>query len=225
MMIHDTAIAGLHVVFAVDRAGLVGADGETHHGAFDVGYLRTVPGMTVFAPASTEELRKTLHHAVYQVKGPVAIRYPRGGNDGYVDCILENCVLEQGTQVTLVTYGTMIAEAMSAREKLEKEGISVEVVKLWQLAPLDTSLVAESVQKTGRLIVLEECVSSGCVGQELVSSLAQQGVLPPVVRLMNLGGGFVTHGKVSQLRHAWHIDSEAVYETIKELVYVEKGTT
>jgi 1-deoxy-D-xylulose-5-phosphate synthase len=181
--------------------------------------------MTVFAPASTEELRKTLHHAVYTEKGPVAVRYPRGGNDGYTDCILENCILEQGDQVTLVTYGTMIAEAMKAREKLQQEGISVELVKLWQLAPLDTRLVEASLQKTGRLVVLEECVSSGCVGQELVSSLAQQGKLPPVVRLMNLGSGFVTHGKVSQLRHAWHIDGEAVYETIKELVNLEKGTT
>jgi 1-deoxy-D-xylulose-5-phosphate synthase len=225
MMIHDTAIAGLHVVFAVDRAGLVGADGETHHGAFDVAYLRTVPGLEVFAPASTEELRKTLHHAVYQVKGPAAVRYPRGGNDGYTDCILENCVLQPGEQVTIVTYGTMVREAMSAREKLQEEGISAEVIKLWQLAPLDTSLIEKSVRKTGRLIVLEECVSSGCVGQEIVSSLAQQGVLPPVVRLMNLGGGFVTHGKVSQLRHAWHIDGDAVYETVKELVNVEKGTS
>jgi 1-deoxy-D-xylulose-5-phosphate synthase len=225
MMIHDTAIAGLHVVFAVDRAGLVGADGETHHGAFDVGYLRTVPGMAVFAPASTEELRKTLHHAVYQVNGPAAVRYPRGGNDGYTDCILENCILQPGEQVTIVTYGTMVREAMSASEKLQKEGISAEVIKLWQLAPLDISLVEKSVRKTGRLIVLEECVSSGCVGQELVTALAEKGALPAVVRLMNLGSGFVTHGKVPQLRHAWHIDGDAVYETVKELVNVEKGTS
>jgi 1-deoxy-D-xylulose-5-phosphate synthase len=90
---------------------------------------------------------------------------------------------------------------------------------------LDTSLVEKSVRKTGRLIVLEECVSSGCVGQELVTALAEKGALPAVVRLMNLGGGFVTHGKVSQLRHAWHIDGDAVYETVKELVNVEKGTS
>jgi 1-deoxy-D-xylulose-5-phosphate synthase len=225
MMIHDTAIDGLHVVFAVDRAGLVGADGETHHGAFDVCYLRSVPGMTVFAPASTEEMRKTLHHAVYRVEGPVAVRYPRGGNDGYQDCFLEDCVLKTGDQVTVVSYGTMIAEALKARELLEKEGISMEIVKLWKLAPLDTKLIEASLQKTGRLVVLEECVGSGCVGQELVSVLAEKGKLPPVVRLINLGNGFVTHGKVSQLREAWHIDGKAVYETIKELVNVEKGTT
>lgn len=217
MMIHDTAIAKLHVVFAVDRAGLVGADGETHHGVFDVSYLRTVPYMTLFAPASTEELRKTLHHAVYDVEGPVAVRYPRGGNDGYHDCVLEDTVLTGGKDATLVCYGAMTGEALRAQKLLEQDGIYLEIVKLWQLAPLDTSLIEESVRKTGCLIVLEEDVRQGCLGQEILSVLAQKDLLPPKVRLMNLGDGFVTHGNVSQLRRAWKIDAQAVYETVKEL--------
>lgn len=225
MMIHDTAIAKLHVVFAVDRAGLVGADGETHHGAFDACFLRTVPGMQVLAPASTEELRKSLHHAVYEMDGPVAVRYPRGGNCGYQDCILENTLLRRGDAVTIVTYGTMVGQALTAVDLLTKEGIQAEIVKLWQLAPLDTSLIETSLKKTGCLLMLEECVRSGCVGQELVSLLAQKGVLPDRVKLMNLGDQFVTHGAVPQLYEMLGIDGKTVAKTAKELVTREKRTT
>lgn len=217
MMIHDTAIAGLHVIFAVDRAGLVGADGETHHGVFDVSYLRTIPGLTLFAPASTDELRKTLHYAVYEVEGPVAVRYPRGGNEGYWDCILSDTILCEGTDATLVCYGAMASEALLAQQMLEKDGISLEIVKLWKLAPLETSLIEDSVRKTGCLVVLEEDVRQGCLGQELLSVLAQKDQLPTKVRLINLGDGFVPHGGVEQLRHAWKIDARAVYDTVKEL--------
>lgn len=225
MMIHDTAIANLHVVFAVDRAGLVGADGETHHGVFDVSYLRTVPHMSVFAPASTEELRKTMYHAVYEVEGPVAVRYPRGGNDGYMDCNLEDLVLREGTDATLVCYGAMVGEALRAANLLERQGISLEIVKLWQLAPLDLSKVSASVQKTRRLIVLEEDVRQGCLGQEILAGLAQENILPEQARLMNLGDGFVTHGAVAQLRKAWGIDAAAVCETVKELIGHEERKT
>lgn len=225
MMIHDTAIANLHVVFAVDRAGLVGADGETHHGVFDVSYLRTVPHMKLFAPASTEELRKTLHHAVYDVTGPVAVRYPRGGNELYYGCILEDTVLTSGEDATVVCYGAMVSEAMRAQMLLDQENLHLDIVKLWQLAPLDLRLVEESVKKTGCLIVLEEDVRQGCLGQEILAGLAERGVIPKQVKLMNLGDGFVTHGSVAQLRRAWNIDGQAVYETVKELKGVEKRTT
>lgn len=225
MMIHDAAIGNLHVVFAVDRAGLVGADGETHHGAFDVCYLRTIPHMSLFAPASTEELRKTLHHAVYAVEGPVAVRYPRGGNECYQDCILENTMLREGKDLTIVTYGNMISEAIKASELLSAEGIRAEVVKLWQLAPLDLTLVEQSALKTGRLIIVEECFAQGCLGQEIVLNLSQCGALPQKVSLMNLGNGFITHGKVSQLRREAGIDTEAIIQTAKELVNDEKAAT
>lgn len=225
MLIHDTAIGNLHVVFAVDRAGLVGADGETHHGAFDVSFLRAVPGMAVFSPSSTEELRKTLHHAVYDLGGPVAVRYPRGGNDGYSDCILEDCVLTEGSQVTIVTYGAMVGEALRAKERLRQDGISVEIIKLWQIAPLRMDLIEASLQKTDCLIVLEETFQGGCLGQEILSRLALDGKVPHKLRLMNLGDQFVTHGKVSQLRESRGIDAANVYETAKELLRSEKRET
>ena len=225
MLIHDAAIARLHVVFAVDRAGLVGADGETHHGAFDACFLRTVPHMTVLAPASTEELRKTLYHAVYRLEGPVAVRYPRGSNGCYQDCVLEDTVLRQGTDVTIVTYGAMVSEAMEAAYLLEQQGIQAELVKLWSLAPLNTALAAESVKKTGYLLVLEECVESGCVGQELVTALTEEGVSFRGTKLLNLGRSFVTHGAVSRLYEMLGLDGKSVAKAAKELIHFEERTT
>jgi 1-deoxy-D-xylulose-5-phosphate synthase len=225
MLIHDDAIAGLHVVYAVDRAGLVGADGETHHGAFDPCFLRTVPGMTVLAPSSTEELRKTLRHGVYDLTGPVAVRYPRGGNGQYQDCILEDTVLREGSDVTIVTYGIMVNQALQAAELLAQEGIQTEIVKLWNLTPPNRDLVAESLKKTQHLLVLEECVETGCVGQELVTDLAAAGQAPKAVRLMNLGNGFVTHGTVPQLYEMLGIDGKSVAKAVKELIHFEERTT
>lgn len=225
MMIHDTAIGDLHVVFAVDRAGLVGADGETHHGAFDISYLRTVPHMKLFAPASTAELRKNLHHCVYGEKGPVAVRYPRGGDEGYHDCILEDTILRCGNDITIIAYGNMISEAEKAAEQLQQAGIQAEILKLWQLAPLNMDFISESIRRTRHLIVLEECFHQGCLGQEILASLAQRGEFPAGARLMNLGDGFITHGKVSQLRHAAKIDAEAVCLAAKELLKHEERTS
>lgn len=225
MLIHDAAIGNLHVVFAVDRAGLVGADGETHHGVFDPCFLRTVPHMTVLSPASTEELRKSLHYAVYQVEGPVAVRYPRGGNETYGDCILENTLLRKGGDVTIVTYGPLVCEAMDGARILSQCGIQAEIVKLWQISPLDLTLVEESVRKTGYLLCLEECVSSGCLGQEIAGRLLERGVPTKGVRLLNLGENFVTHGTVPQLHALMGIDGKSVARAVKELVGFEEGTT
>lgn len=225
MLIHDAAIANLHVVFAIDRAGLVGADGETHHGTFDVSFLRAVPNMTVFSPSSTEEMRKTLHHAVYAEVGPVAVRYPRGGNDGYSDCILEDTVLEKGSHVTIVTYGIMVGEAIRARRLLAQWGIETEIVKLWKIAPLSTGIIEDSVKKTGALVVLEETFSGGCLGQEILAELAIKNAMPKKVRLMNLGNRFVTHGKVPQLRAERGIDADGIANQIKELLCDEERAT
>lgn len=225
MLIHDAAIGKLHVVFAIDRAGLVGADGETHHGAFDACFLRTVPNMKLLAPASTEELRKTLHHAVYDMEGPVAIRYPRGSNGFYQDCMMEDTILREGSDITIVSYGAMVNQALEAASLLKKDNIQTEIVKLWSLAPLDISLVLESVKKTGRLIVLEDCVSTGCVGQSLAAALMEAGSMPKAVRLMNLGDRFVTHGTVNQLYEALGIDGPTVAKTAKELICLEERTS
>ena len=157
MLIHDVALLRLHVVFCVDRAGLVGSDGETHQGVFDVNYLSSVPGMTVLAPSSFQELHDMLGYALHDIEGPVAVRYPRGGEGEYKGSLVESeAILCPGNDLTLVCYGTMVNEVLAAAGKLAEQGISAEVLKLGMLCPNDFSLSLESLRKTGRLLAVED---------------------------------------------------------------------
>ena len=217
MLIHDISLQQLHAVFAVDRAGLVGRDGETHQGSFDVSYLSAVPGMTIYSPASFAELDSMLALALYSCTGPVAIRYPRGGEGRYRDCRSEaESILLEGGDVTIVSYGVMINEAIEAAERLKAEGISAELIKLGRIRPNSFSTVQASVQKTRRLIVVEDVCDFGCVGGQILASLAG-GTGEISVRLLNLGDGIVTHGSVDELRRVCGIDAEAVVKNVKEL--------
>lgn len=216
MLIHDISLLNLHVVICVDRAGLVGNDGETHQGAFDVAYLSTVPNMQILCPASFNELRLMMDKAIYKMSGPVAIRYPRGGELEYMAENAENTVLKEGDKLTLVTYGIMINSAISACRILDEEGISVELIKLAQVAPLDIDLVKKSVEKTGKLLVLEDVCETGSVGERICANLA--GDLCFTKRLLNLGEGIVEHGTVSELQKICGIDGESVAKVVKEMV-------
>ena len=214
MLLHDVAILNLHVVFAVDRAGLVGADGETHHGMFDVGYLREVPGMQIFCPASLAELRRMLQMALYDCKGPAAVRYPTGGEGQYQDCHTST-LIEPGEDCTLVTYGTLYNEALRARELCAEKGVSLELLKLAALTPPDFDAVEASVRRTGRLIVAEEVSDHGCIADELFAALEARGVQVRC-RKRNLGGGFVTHGARGELLAACGLDGQSLFETVME---------
>lgn len=218
MLIHDVSLQNLHVVFGVDRAGLVGRDGETHHGVFDVNYLCSVPGMTLLCPASFAELRSMLRIALYEIPGPVALRYPRGGEGVYKDDRARETVsvLREGRDVTLVAYGTMVNEALTAAETLAEAGVSAEVLRLGLIRPLDTQPVFASVRKTGALLVAEEICDAGCVGERLASALAQAGI-DARIRLLNLGAGIVPQGSVEELRTLQGIDSFAIAQAAREL--------
>ena len=174
MLIHDIAISKLHVVLAVDRAGLVPGDGETHQGVFDVAYLRSVPGMTVYSPSNYAELRELLRYAIYDVAGPVALRYPRGPEGAYKSGGVDNAIrLREGDDFTLVTYGISVNSAIEAADILSGEGIQLEIIKLWRICPIDMGEIWDSVMKTGRLLVLEECVEQASVGESIAADLAQ----------------------------------------------------
>jgi 1-deoxy-D-xylulose-5-phosphate synthase len=219
MLLHDVAIQQLHVVFAVDRAGLVGADGETHHGVFDPAFLDTIPGMTVFCPASFQELRSMLRRAIYQVPGPAAIRYPRGGETAWREDRSDGAaaVLREGGDITLVGYGTRIQTLLETARLLSQRGIEAEVVKLNIITPLDIQQVADSAQKTGRLLVAEDCVDMNCVGRRVVADLAVAGVYPRALALQNIGRGFVTHGSVSQLDKLCGLDAASLCARAEEV--------
>lgn len=220
MLLHDVAIQNLHVVFGVDRAGLVGEDGETHHGIFDVAYLSSVPGMEVLCPASYAELRSMLRHAVLTLKGPVAIRYPRGGEGAFRDmCGVEGAaILREGHDVTLIAYGTMVNEALEAAGMLDRQGISAQVVKLNSIVPLDMETVARCAGQTGRVLVAEECVDAGCVGRRIAAELMLRGQTGIRIRLANLGNQFVQHGTVAQLRALCGIDARSLCRKATEVM-------
>ena len=219
MLIHDMALQNLHGILAVDRAGLVGEDGETHHGVFDVGFLSTVPGMQILCPASFAELRAMLRHAVCEMTGPVAIRYPRGGEGQWTQVagVDGTTVIQEGTDVTLVAYGTMVDQVLQAAQLLEQRGHSVAVVKLNSIRPLDMGPIRRLCEQTGRLIVAEECNDSGCVGRTIISELALAGV-PVKAALVNLGDQFVPQGSVAQLREMTGIDGAGICQKAMEVI-------
>ncbi|MBP5166402.1 MAG: 1-deoxy-D-xylulose-5-phosphate synthase [Oscillospiraceae bacterium] len=207
MLLHDVAILGLHVVLAVDRAGLVGSDGETHNGVFDVGFLRQVPGMTVYCPANYAELRSMLHRAI-ESSGPAAVRYPRGAEGEYRD--EGKTLLRRGGDITIVSYGIMINEALKTADLLEKKGISAEVVKLDVIAPLDLRQVKASAERTGRAAVMEDCCEHGSVGEAIKAELSCP------VMLFNTGRGFTPQATVQEQRELCGIDAVSAAERIIE---------
>lgn len=211
MLIHDVSLSGAHVVFGVDRAGLVGADGETHHGVFDVNYLCSVPNMTVLCPASFAEVQVMLKTALEELDGPVAVRYPRGGEGSWKGCeTADAAVVAPGRDVTIVCYGTMINNVLDAARQLEARGISPEIVKLSRIDTLDFSVIGASLEKTKRLLVAEEVCAAGCVGTRLLAVCARQGLTLDGALLLNLGGGIVPHGTVEELKALYALDGNGI---------------
>ena len=211
MLIHDISLMNLHVVLAVDRAGIVGKDGQTHQGSFDVAFLSSVPGMTIYAPASFEELKTMLRRAVLEETGPVAVRYPRGGERFSENTAARHtAVLREGSDVTVASYGAETACALEAADILAENGISAEVIKLNRLMPLDLTPIEASVRKTGALLVAEDVCQPGCVGEKLLAALTEAGAAPRCVRLLNLGGGILENGAPDDLRKMTGLDGSGI---------------
>ena len=221
MLIHDVALQGLHVVLGVDRAGLVGPDGETHQGCFDALFLSEIPGFTVLCPANFAELRAMLRQAVFETEGPVAVRYPRGGEGAFrEDTSPESVVcLRQGGDVTLLAYGLTVNNALAAAELLHTErGIEARVLKLNRIAPLDMDLLAPWFRGGEVLAVPEDAFGAGCVGQRVAAILAQHGRAPGRLILKNLGGTFAPEGSISQLEHSFGLDDAGIAASVWEAV-------
>lgn len=219
MLIHDVSLQRLHAVFGLDRAGIVGSDGETHHGIFDIVYLRSVPGMQILCPASFAELHDYLERALFRMDGPVALRYPRGGEGEYrAASDGDEQILRPGSDLTIVCYGTMVNEALSAASVLEQKGISAEIVKVNRISAEDYKLALSSLEKTGRLLISEEVCASGCVGEQLLAQAAAHGIALRGARLLNLGCGIVAHGGRDQLMRDHGIDAASMVEAGEALV-------
>ena len=221
MILQDICMLRLHAVLAVDRAGLVGEDGETHHGVFDVGFLRQAPGMQILCPASLAELQDMMYWAVLVNDGPVAVRYPRGGNRGYTESAWTGngksrvALHRTGDDVTIVTYGTLVENALDAAAELEKVGITATVLRLLSISELPVSEIYEKLSKNHRVFVMEETCTGSGICQELAWEL-QKLDKSCVTDGMDLGRNFVSHGKVDELYRQLGLDGISVSQRIQE---------
>lgn len=205
-IIHDVALQHLHVVFCLDRAGLVGADGPTHHGAFDLSYLRMVPEMVIMCPKDESELRDMLYTAVGYKDGPVAVRYPRGNGlgvpmrEGFLNLpIGKGEVLRKGTATALLAVGSMVDPAMKAAGLLDSMGISCEVVNMRFVKPLDTHLLDELALRFSSVVTLEDNVITGGFGSGVAEYFGAKRT-PIRVKRHGIPDHFVAHGSPEELQ-------------------------
>ena len=218
-ILQDVALQNLHVIFAVDRAGLVGEDGETHHGVFDVGYLSQIPGMTILCPASCQELKDMLIWAVEKCNGPVAIRYPRGSNREYADSAWPNAVVthRQGGNVALITYGSMLNQVMDAAELLSKYGIEVSVHRILSLSAENFGDFLNHIPLNGTVFVVEEVCSGSGITEKISHALTMKYRDIRVIG-MDLGKRFITHGSMQDLYKYCHLDAAGIANKVREVL-------
>ncbi len=219
-IIHDVCLQNQHVVFAIDRAGLVGADGETHQGIFDISYLRLIPNMTIMAPKNDLELEMMLEYAIYKIDGPVAIRYPRGVayselHDKNDEIVLgKSEILYDGKDIGIFALGSMVSTAIHIREKLKSNGVDAMVVNARFAKPIDLSMIDKMCNSNiSELVVMEEGVLNGGMGQEIEDYVHDKNYNIKVT-LITLPDAYVEHGNVSKLREALGIDSDSILKRI-----------
>ncbi len=224
-IIHDVALQKLHVVFVLDRAGLVGADGPTHHGSFDLSYLRLIPDIVVMSPKDEAELRNMLFTAVNYEKGPVAIRYPRGSAlgvqiDPNFTCLEvgKGEVVSQGKDVAILAIGNMVEYAKLVGSKLEDDKISSAIMNMRFVKPIDYKLLDEVASKFENIVTIEESTIVGGFGSAVTEYFSDKNYKNNIVRFA-LPDNFIEHGTQDELHKIIGLDPESIYTKIKSLVY------
>lgn len=221
-IMQDICLQGLPVVLALDRAGLVGEDGPTHHGVFDLSYLREIPNLTIMAPKDENELRHMMYSA-FCYNGPVAIRYPRGHGLGVtLDRELrilppgQSEALRSGADIGILAVGSCVGRAMKAAERLQADGIQAAVINARFLKPLDEAVILETAQKTPALLTVEENVLAGGFGSAVLEVLSSRGICIPVMRL-GLPDRFIEHGSSQLLLEKYGLDEKAIERAARQL--------
>jgi len=227
-IIHDVALQKLHVVFALDRAGLVGADGPTHHGTFDLTYLRMVPGITIMAPKDESELRDMLYTAINYKKGPIAIRYPRGSALGvelksHFDEIPigKSEKILDGHDVAFLGVGIMVNYAKKASDILNQNGISCSLFNMRFIKPLDTDTLDYVAQNFNKIVTLEENSLVGGFGSGILEYFAEKKYKNDILRI-GLPDKFIDHGTQQELHNLLEIDPEGIAKKVKEFLKDKK---
>ena len=216
-VVHDVCVQNLPVIFVLDRAGLVGADGPTHHGVFDFAYLRHLPNMVVMAPKDEDELQHMVKTAVEHEKGPIALRYPRGSGVGVPMAnqpqsipIGKGEILRSGNNLLILAIGNRVHPALEAADVMEDAGISATVVNARFVRPLDSELILPLAEQIGKVITIEDGVLMGGFGSAILEMFADYGLTKIQVKRLGIPDQFVDHGDVNALYHLCGCDADAI---------------
>ena len=221
-ILHDICLQNLPVVMIIDRAGLVGQDGETHQGVFDMSFMSAMPNMTIIAPKDTKELVESLKFAVKH-NGPIAIRFPRGNayvmeqQDDVVISYGKSEIVSQGKDIAVIAVGNMFEETMKAYKLLKKDNIYITLINARFIKPLDTVMIEEIAATHKMIVVVEEAIKKGGYGEAVASFIMEHGINTSV-KIMAIDDQFVEQGMVEDLRKKIGIDYNSIYTEIRELV-------
>jgi 1-deoxy-D-xylulose-5-phosphate synthase len=230
-IIHDVALQELHVVFVMDRGGLVGADGPTHHGVFDLSYLRCIPGMVIMAPKDEQELRDMLFTAI-EHNGPIALRYPRGNaqgvplRDGFQKIeIGRSELVRPGRDVAILAVGSMVSYALKAADLLSREGIESEVVNMRFIKPLDRQRLRSIASRFDSIVTVEENSIHGGFGSGVLEELQEIGAANLHVKVHGIPDRFIEHGTPAELHALLRLDAPGIAEVVREFLTSRAGTS
>jgi len=228
-VIHDVALQKLKVILCLDRAGLVGPDGPTHHGVFDLAYLRPIPNLVISAPYNEHELRNLMFTAVYGNDGPFVIRYPRGQgeinnwqNEPQLLSIGKGRKLKKGKDMVLLSIGVIGNNAAKAIAEAEKMGISVAHYDMVFLKPIDEELLTKVAKKFSHIITVENGVIKGGLGSAVLEFMSENGFAHVRVHRLGIADEFITHGSIKELQHIAGIDDEGIFKEIVQLYHTIK---
>jgi len=222
-VLHDVCIQELPVTIAIDRAGIVGSDGETHQGTFDISFLRPVPNLVIMSPRDGNMLQHMLYTAI-NIKGPVAVRYPRGEVfDEQLDDELKEIpvgqaeVLREGSDLLIIAVGSRVYPALEAARQLKEEDLDVTVVDARFIKPLDEKLFLKLARKHKKMVVVEDHVLAGGFGSSILELFNDQGITDVLVKRLGLPDSFIPHGSQERLRSIYGIDIEGIKQAVREL--------
>ena len=219
-VIHDIAIQSLPVIMCVDRAGLVGQDGETHQGIFDLSFFSIIPNINIMAPKDFNELRKMLEFAV-NLNKPCVIRYPRGGENLEVKFeekeeikLGKAQIIKHGNDISIIAIGKMVARARKIAEELENRNISIEVINVRFLKPLDKDLIKTSIEKTKNVITIEDNILEGGLASKVKELIVEENLKNIKIHCFGYADEFIKHGKVEELEKKYRLDKESIERKI-----------
>ena len=226
-IIHDICMQNLHVVICVDRAGIVGADGKTHQGLFDIAFLRLIPNITILAPKDFQELKDMLDYAINKIKTPIAIRYPRGGESSIKfnkplnqqERLMNRKaeIIKEGKDISIIATGKMVAKAVEISKILENK-IDCEIINSSFIKPLDKETIKNSIEKTKRVITIEDGILNGGLYSAVAELIVTEKIHGVQVKGCAYKDKFVQHGTVEQLEKLNNLDVNSIAKEVIKLV-------